>query len=85
MAVKPLMLHLHPDKNWFEECVQDLNKDHPLGFMLQETIAEAKAILTKFLNKFSETNENLTQHDHGLIIEVGQHFVCYSFVIVKVG
>ena len=62
MTVKPLLLHRHPDKNKFEDWAQDETQDRQVGFMLKETIQEAKRIIGKFWNKVTETIQNLIWH-----------------------
>ena len=32
MIVQPMLLHMHPDTNKFEECAPGINQDLPLGF-----------------------------------------------------
>ena len=72
MTVKPLLLHRHPDKNKFEDWVQDETQDRQVGFMLKETIEEAKRIIGKFWNKVSETKPNLIWHDQWVFIKAFQ-------------
>ncbi len=52
MVAKPLLRHVDPDKRRFEAWAPDLNQDHPLGFVMQETFVEGKVILSKFWHRF---------------------------------
>ena len=63
VCVKPLFFfwHLHPDTNKSEHCVLDNYQDQAVGFMMQETIAKGKVILSTYWHKFQATKENLCQ------------------------
>ena len=83
MIVQPVLIHMHPDRNRFEDLAQGLNQDIPLGFKVQYTLAEAKANRSKFWHKFSETSADLIQHDKGLFIKAGRNFVDDMLLMVN--
>ena len=49
-------------------------QDQALCFMMQDTIVDGKATLSKFWHKFQETNENLCQNGEEVFVKVGQNW-----------
>ena len=69
--MKPLLVHLHPDKNKFEHWDTDRYQYQAMDLMDQATTKEAKQILTKFWHNIQATNDNLCQKDDGVFLKAG--------------
>ena len=61
MSVKPLLLHLYPDKTSLSIGPLTFYQDQAAGFMMQKYTVEGKVILSKIRHKFHDTKENVCQ------------------------